>query len=186
MKDLLLGPWPWYVAGPLIALTMFFLIFFGKEFGVSGNLRTICTMSGADKAADFFKINWKDQTWNLVFLLGTVVGGFIAARFLTASEEIALNPETVSHLQPMGFAEAGKQFLPDQIFGLERLGSLSGILILVVGGFMVGFGARYAGGCTSGHAISGLSNLQLPSLISVVGFFIGGLLTVHLILPFLF
>ena len=186
MKDLLFGPWPWYVAGPLIALTMFFLIFFGKEFGVSGNLRTICTMSGAGKAADFFKIDWRKQSWNLIFLLCTVIGGFIAARFLTASEEIALNPETVSHLQSMGFAEAGKQFLPYQIFGLERLCSLRGFLILVIGGFMVGFGARYAGGCTSGHAISGLSNLQLPSLISVVGFFIGGLLTVHLILPFLF
>ena len=186
MIDLLLGPWPWYVAGPLIALTMFLLIFFGNEFGVSGNLRTICSMSGAGKAADFFKIDWKGQIWNLVFLLGTVIGGFIAAKFLTSSEQITLNPETVEHLSSLGFAEAGKQFLPDQIFGLERLGSLSGILILIIGGFMVGFGARYAGGCTSGHAISGLSNLQLPSLISVIGFFIGGLLTVHLILPILF
>ncbi|MEM7511137.1 MAG: YeeE/YedE thiosulfate transporter family protein [Bacteroidota bacterium] len=186
MKDLLFGPWPWYVAGPLIALTMFFLIFFGKEFGVSGNLRTICTMSGAGKAADFFKIDWKKQSWNLVFVLGAVLGGFIAARFLTTSEQIALNPTTIDHLHSIGFTEAGSQFLPTQIFGLEAVGSLRGFLILVIGGFMVGFGARYAGGCTSGHAISGLSNLQLPSLISVVGFFIGGLLTVHFILPFLF
>lgn len=50
----------------------------------------------------------------------------------------------------------------------------------------MGFGARWAGGCTSGHAISGLSNLQLPSLVAVLGFFAGGLLMTHLLFPLLF
>ena len=59
-------------------------------------------------------------------------------------------------------------------------------MVLAVGGFLVGFGTRYAGGCTSGHAISGLSNLQLPSLVAVIGFFIGGLVMTHLIFPYLY
>ena len=53
------------------------------------------------------------------------------------------------------------------------------------GGFLVGFGARWAGGCTSGHAISGLADLQVPSLVAVVGFFVGGLAVTHLVLPLL-
>lgn len=186
MLEFLYGPWPWYVAGPLIALTMFLLIYFGNEFGVSGNLRTICSLSGGGKAAAFFRFDWKKQIWNLVFVGGTVIGGFIASRFLTSSEQIALNPKTVSRLSMLGFQEVGHQFLPTEIFGMEALSSMGGFLILIGGGFLVGFGTRYAGGCTSGHAISGLSNLQIPSLISVIGFFIGGLIMVHLIMPFLF
>jgi uncharacterized membrane protein YedE/YeeE len=57
---------------------------------------------------------------------------------------------------------------------------------MVIGGFLVGFGTRYAGGCTSGHAISGLSNLQFASLIATIGFFAGGLIATHLLYPLLF
>lgn len=184
--ELITQSWPWYVAGPLIALAMFGLIFFGENFGMSNNLRTICTLGGANKFADFFKIDTKKQYWNLAFVLGSIIGGFIAFHFLSPDTSVDLNPKTVAALSSYGFADAGSDFLPNEIFGIESLTSVSGIIILLVGGFLVGFGARYAGGCTSGHAISGLSNLQVPSLIAVVGFFIGGLMMVHLLMPLIF
>ena len=89
-------------------------------------------------------------------------------------------------MEGLGFENAGEQYLPAELFSLEQVFTLKGLLILVIGGFLVGFGSRYAGGCTSGHAISGLSNLQLPSLIAVIGFFIGGLIMSFFILPWLF
>ncbi|MCC6703111.1 MAG: YeeE/YedE family protein [Fluviicola sp.] len=180
-------PWPWYVSGPLIALLMFTLLKFGKSFGMSSNLRTICTIGGAGKFADFFRFDWKSQRWNLLVLIGAILGGFIASEFLsTETVNMDLNPKTIAALKEKGFSDAGKAIVPKQLFGLEAISSLKGILILLIGGIMVGFGARWAGGCTSGHAISGLSNLQLPSLIAVIGFFAGGLLMTHFIFPFLF
>ncbi len=184
--DIILQPWPWYVAGPIIAFVMFLMLFFGKNFGFSSNLRTMCTIAGAHKASDFFKIDWKNQLWNLVFVLGAVIGGFIASNYLTVDTSIALNPDTVDALSEIGFQNAGNEYLPPELFSVESITSLKGILILVLGGFLVGFGARYAGGCTSGHAISGISNLQIPSLIAVIGFFIGGLAMVHLLFPVIF
>jgi uncharacterized membrane protein YedE/YeeE len=183
--DWILEPWPWYVGGPAIVFVMFLLIFSGKEFGVSSNLRVMCSIIGGGKTCDFFDFDWKAQTWNLIFALGTVVGGFVAATYLTNDAPIALNPETVSALEGFGIANAGESFLPLEIFGWEQLGTLRGFIMMVVGGFLVGFGARYAGGCTSGHAISGLSNLQLPSLVAVIGFFIGGLFVTYFVLPYL-
>lgn len=186
MIEFLSQPWPWYVAGPLIVLVMALLILFGKEFGVSSNLRTGCAMMGAGKFSDFFRFDWKNQLWNLAFIMGAVIGGAIAARYLTPTSEIALNPETVEGLRAMGFVDAGNAYLPAEIFGMEALQSIRGISVLLIGGILVGFGTRYAGGCTSGHAISGLSNLQLPSLIAVIGFFLGGLFMTHLLLPLIF
>ena len=185
MIEFISQPWPWYVAGPLIAFVMFLLLYFGRTFGVSSNLRTVCSIMGAGNFAEFFKIDIKSHRWNLVFVLGAVIGGFIAANYLTENEEILLNPDTVAYLKSIGFYSAGEQYLPNELFGPEQLKSVSGILILLVGGMLIGFGSRYAGGCTSGHAITGLSNLQLPSLIAVIGFFIGGLLVTHLIIPFI-
>jgi uncharacterized membrane protein YedE/YeeE len=184
--DFILQPWPWYVAGPLIALILFLLTYFGKNFGMSSNLRTMCTIGGAGKFSDFFKFDWKSQQWNLIVVAGAIIGGFIAANFLTADPTVDLNPKTVVALQEMGFQNPGSSYVPAEIYGWEAVLSVKGLLILIVGGFLVGFGSRYAGGCTSGHAISGLSNLQLPSLIAVIGFFIGGLIMTHLILPFIF
>lgn len=184
--DLILQPWPWYVAGPAIALILFLLTYFGKNFGMSSNLRTLCTIGGAGKFADFFKFDWKSQKWNLIILLGAILGGFIASQFLSADTSVDLNPKTISALQELGFKNPGEKMVPEEIYGFEAITSLKGLFILIVGGFLVGFGARYAGGCTSGHAISGLSNLQLPSLIAVIGFFIGGLIMTHLILPLIF
>ncbi|MFK7906809.1 MAG: YeeE/YedE family protein [Chitinophagales bacterium] len=184
--EIITQPWEWYVAGPLIALVMFLLLYFGKNFGMSSNLRTMCTVAGGGKVADFFKFDWKAQRWNLMFVVGAIVGGFIAANYLTPSETVALNPKTIADLKALGFENPGSQYLPSEIFGGESLFSLKGFFILLGGGFLVGFGARYAGGCTSGHAISGISDLQIPSLIAVAGFFIGGLMMTYFFLPIIF
>lgn len=179
-------PWPWYVSGFMIALIMVLLIMVGKNFGMSGNLRTICSICGGGKRADFFKFDWKAQRWNLIVVLGAIIGGFIANQFLTVDSSVALHTETVRNLQQLGFESAGETYMPEKLFSTTVFSDVKNLLLLIIGGFLVGFGARYAGGCTSGHAISGLSNLQLPSLISVIGFFIGGLIMIHLIFPLLF
>lgn len=184
--DTILQPWPWYVSGPLIAIIMATLILFGKTFGMSSNLKTLCTIGGAGKYADFFKFDWKAQRWNLVVVLGAIIGGFIATHYLSDGSTIALSPETIYDLEALGFADAGKTLLPSEIFDWENVLTLKGLAILIIGGFLVGFGTRYANGCTSGHAITGLSNLQLPSLIAVVGFFIGGLIMTYFIFPLIF
>ena len=184
--ELITQPWAWYVAGPLIALVMFLLLYFGENFGMSSNLRTMCTIGGGDKLADFFKIDWKKQAWNLMFVAGAIIGGFIAATYLTPSETLVLNPKTVADLKELGFENPGSQYLPSEIFGGASVFSFKGFMLLLVGGFFVGFGARYAGGCTSGHAISGISDLQIPSLIAVAGFFIGGLMMTYIFLPIIF
>lgn len=185
MIEFISQPWPWYVAGPMISLVMFALLYFGGNFGVSSNLRTICAMGGAGKISGFFDFNWRKQQWNLVFVLGAVIGGYLASEFLTVDQGIRLAPSTVADLQSLGLPDPGSEFLPATIFSWQALLSVKGFIILVIGGFLVGFGARYAGGCTSGHAISGISNLQVPSMIAVAGFFIGGLIMTHLILPVL-
>lgn len=178
------SPWPWYVAGPLISLVMWMMLFFGKKFGVSSTMRTICSIGGAAKFSDFFNFNWRAQVWNLMFVLGALLGGYIASEFMIADQAIELSTSTKSALINMGMSNPGQQYVPD-IFRFDNLFTLQGLIFMVGGGFLVGFGTRYAGGCTSGHAISGLSNLQLPSLIAVIGFFIGGLLVTHFVIPFL-
>lgn len=184
--ELILQPWPWYVSGPLIALTMFALLLAGKKFGMSSNLRTMCSIAGAGKFADFFKFDWRADSWNLFVVVGAIIGGFLASQFLAEPNyAIALNQEVVSQLESLGFQDAGTSYLPQELFGANAF-NLKTLLILLGGGFLIGFGARYAGGCTSGHAISGLSNLQKPSLLAVIGFFIGGLLMVHVLYPLIF
>jgi uncharacterized protein len=185
MLELLRQPWPWYTSGAVIALVMVLLLFFGKSFGVSANLRTICTACGAGKHVKFFQFNWRSQTWNLLFLVGAILGGFISSEFLSSGEAVQISQATIQDLQQLGIS-APNGIQPEELFSLEALLSVKGFFILLMGGFMIGFGARYAGGCTSGHAISGLSNLQLPSLIAVIGFFTGGLITTFVLLPLLF
>jgi uncharacterized protein len=185
MLEVLKQPWPWYTSGAVIAFIMVLLLFFGKSFGFSANLRTICSACGAGKRVKFFDFNWRSQIWNLLFLLGAIIGGFISAEFLSNGEAVQISEATLQDLTVLGISSP-QGIQPEEIFGLEALFSLRGLMILLGGGFMIGFGARYAGGCTSGHAISGLANLQLPSLIAVVGFFIGGLITTFVLLPLLF
>ena len=186
MIDYILQPWPWYVAGPLIALCMYLMFFFGKKFGVSSNLETVCAMSGAGRLVDFFKFDWRKNRWNLVFVIGLIVGGFISDQWLTLEDSVAINPNTVEDLAEIGIADGGASYLPDEIFSTEAMLSPKGFLILLLAGILVGFGARYAGGCTSGHGIVGLSSLSVESFIAVGGFFIGGLIMTWLILPYIF
>src|SRR5690606_5278944 len=182
----ILQPWPWYVSGSLIALTMFILLYVGKNFGMSSNLRTLCTMCGADKTCDFFCFDWKAQRWNLLVMSGAIIRGFVASNYLSDNQTPDLNTKTIEHLKEIGLESAGKAYVPTELFGSEAFSDSKTLAILLIGGILVGFGARYAGGCTSGHAISGISNLQLPSLIATIGFFIGGLIMVHLIFPLIF
>ncbi|WP_296315501.1 YeeE/YedE family protein [Winogradskyella sp. UBA3174] len=184
--EYILQPWPWYVSGPIIALIMFTLLYFGRTFGMSSNLRTLCSIGGAGKHVGFFDFDWKSQRWNLVVVLGAIIGGFIAHQFLSNPIDINLSEGTITDLTALGFDNAGKSLLPPELFSWEAVFSIKGLAILVIGGFLVGFGTRYAGGCTSGHAITGLSSLQLPSLIAVIGFFIGGLIMINFIYPILF
>lgn len=184
--ELLSQPWHWAISGTMIVVVMFLLLWFGGEFGVSANLRTMCAMGGAGKSCDFFDYNWKNQVWNLVFIAGAIIGGYIGIAVLGSPEPVQISEATTTYLQTVGIhtpqtLAEGNGYVPTEIFSNPF--SLTNLLLLIGGGFMVGFGARYAGGCTSGHAISGLSNLQLPSLIAVVGFFIGGLVMAWLILP---
>ncbi len=184
--EYILSPWPWYVAGPLIALCMYLMFYFGKKFGVSSNLETLCSIAGAGRLVDFFKFDWKENKWNLNFVAGLIIGGFIASQWLAPDQTVALNPDVIQDLSQIGIQNAGSQYLPDEIFSLDAMFTLKGILILLVAGLLVGFGARYAGGCTSGHGIVGLSNLATESFIAVAGFFIGGLVMTWFILPYIF
>jgi uncharacterized membrane protein YedE/YeeE len=184
--DFILQPWAWYIGGPLIAISLLLYFYFGKNFGASTNFETICTIFGADKVSDYFKKDWKERDFALLFVLGLIIGGFIAANYLIPNQAIDLNPKTVKELKGLGFSNVGNQYFPDEIFSNEVVFSLKGFLILLVSGLLIGFGTRYAGGCTSGHAITGLSSLQLPSLLAVIGFFIGGIIATWFIIPLIF
>lgn len=189
MKDwiykIVMDPWPWYTSGLVITAVMGVLLFLGKSFGFSGNFRTICSACGAGKNIGFFNFDWRRQRWNLYFLLGSVFGGLIVRLFMWNGEAVQISQETINDLKALGFGEVnGLQ--PSELFSVEALSHWKNILILSLGGLLIGFGTRWAGGCTSGHAISGLSDLQLPSLIAVIGFFIGGLLMTHVIYPLIF
>jgi uncharacterized membrane protein YedE/YeeE len=184
--DIFFQTWPWYVSGFLIGLIMLTLIYFGKHFGMSSNLESLCSMSGLGKKISYFDFDWKANQWNLIVVLGAVLGGFVAAHFMSDPTNVSINPTTIKQLAMLGIDAPNGKLAPDALFGNSIFESPKSILILIIGGVLIGFGTRYAGGCTSGHAISGLSNLQLPSLKAVIGFFIGGLLMAHLILPLIF
>lgn len=185
MIEILQQPWPWYLSGIMIATIMFFLLYFGKSFGFSSNLRAICAAAGGGKFVPFFNYDWRAQKWNLLFLTGAIIGGFIAANWLSDGRPVQISNETITDISKLGFA-APTYVQPDELYSLESAFTLKGFLILAIGGLLVGFGSRWAGGCTSGHAISGLSDLQMPSLIAVIGFFAGGLLMTHILMPLIF
>ena len=181
-------PWHWSVSGLAIAVLMFLMLIAGEKFGVSTSFETICSMSGAGKRFKLFSYDWKKQRWLLVFLTGAAIGGWIATTWLQSPEPVQISESTSAHLSSLGIEVPttkadGLGYVPHSLFNFEKLGTLSGFIIMVLGGFFIGFGTRWAKGCTSGHAISGLSNLQLPSLIAVIGFFMGGLLMTHVLLP---
>lgn len=184
--DFLFQTWPWYVSGFIIGLVMLTLIYFGKTFGMSSNLRSLCSIAGAGRVSSFFAFDWKTQQWNLAVVAGVMLGGFVAVNFMSDPSNVEINPKTIEQLDYLGIDAPNGKLAPDLMFGPEVFGYPKMIFILIVGGFLIGFGSRYAGGCTSGHAISGLSNLQMPSFKAVIGFFIGGLIMAHLIFPLIF
>ncbi|MDR6485931.1 putative membrane protein YedE/YeeE [Chryseobacterium vietnamense] len=182
MLEIIKEPWPWYIAGPLIGLTVPALLIMGnKSFGISSSLRHICAAC-IPANVNFFKYDWKKEAWNLFFVLGIFFGGMSAAHFLVNPNEITVNPDLKAELAGYGITDYSN-LVPLQLMNFESLLTLRGFIMMVVGGFLVGFGTRYAGGCTSGHAIMGLSNLQWPSLVATVCFMIGGFLMANIILP---
>ena len=177
-------PWPWYVAGPLIGLSVPLLLLAGnKILGISGTLRQICAMCFPENIP-FLKYNLKDQLWNIFFAAGLLLGGFIGGVILKPETMPAISDATTNDLAAMGITYNGN-VLPAEIFSWGHLLTWQNLLIVVGGGFLVGFGTRYSGGCTSGHGISGLSTLQWPSLVAVVLFFASGILTANFLLPLL-
>ncbi|HMQ59920.1 MAG TPA: YeeE/YedE thiosulfate transporter family protein [Flavilitoribacter sp.] len=181
-------PWHWAVSGAVIAGIMFLLLWFGERFGVSRSFETLCSIAGAGRKVSYFNFDWRRYNWLLTFIGGSVAGGFIAVYLLPADEPVRIAQATVEALQKIGVKTPetkaeGLGFLPGELFNFASLATLKGLILMVGGGFLIGFGSRWAGGCTSGHGISGLANLQLPSMVAVIGFFIGGLLMTHLLLP---
>jgi uncharacterized protein len=185
MIEFIKQPWHWSVAGVLIGLTVPVLLVLGnKAFGISSSLRHICAAC-MPANIDFFKYDWKKESWNLFFVAGALMGGFLATQFLANPNEIVIAASTKADLQTLGVTNFSG-LMPTDIFSVANIFTLKGLFFFVIGGFLVGFGTRYAGGCTSGHAIMGLSNLQWPSLIATCCFMVGGFLSTHFILPIIF
>ena len=182
--DLLTAPWPWYVSGPLIGLVVPALLLAGnRSFGVSSNLRHLCAI-GSPVKPPYLRYDWRGVGgWNLAFLAGATLAG-VYIGWLIPSPVLALSEQTVRDLAALGITDP-TGYVPSSLFGWPSLATLRGVLMIVGGGFLVGFGTAYAGGCTSGHGVTGLAALQLPSLVAVAGFFAGGLAGTHLLLPLL-
>jgi uncharacterized membrane protein YedE/YeeE len=184
MLEWIKQPWPWWIAGPLIGLTVPALLLLGnKSFGVSSSLRHICAAC-VPARIPFFQYDWKKEIWNLFFTGGIVIGGLLAAQFLTAPGPVTVAPGLSEDLAAYGITNFSN-IVPPDLFSWQELITARGMVLMVLGGFLVGFGTRYAGGCTSGHAIMGLSNLQLPSLVATCCFMAGGFFMTHLILPYI-
>ena len=184
MIPLLSQPWPWYIAGPLIGLIVPFVFWYGgKKWGMSSSVRHLCAAL-IPAGISYFRYDWKRLGgWHLAMAAGVVVGAALATWLLPAPDPlVAISAATQADLQGMGLADLSG-LLPREIFSWEGLATPAGLIVIGVGSFLVGFGARYAGGCTSGHAISGLSTLRRSSLAAVIGFFVGGLISVHFLLP---
>lgn len=184
ISDIFKQPWPWYIAGPLIGLAIPALLLTGnKALSISSSLRHICAACMPAKIS-FFNYNWKKESWNLFFVAGILLGGFVTKQFLSTSGPVNINPETIALLKEQGVKDFSG-LLPEDLFSFKALFTLRGFILIVVGGFLVGFGTRYAGGCTSGHSIMGISALQWPSFVATCCFMIGGFVMTWLILPYI-
>jgi uncharacterized membrane protein YedE/YeeE len=184
MIELLKQPWPWYVSGALIGLIVPLLLILGnKNFGISPTLRHVCAACFPANI-QFFKYDWKRELWNLYFITGILIGGFIASKYLSILQQIDVSPELVQRLAQSGVSDYSN-LVPEELFSFKKLFTPRGFIMMVVGGFLIGFGSRYAGGCTSGHLITGLSTLQSPSLIATICFLIGGFIMTNILLPYI-
>lgn len=182
--EFLYKPWPWYIAGPVIGLSVPALLLLGnKRLGISSTLRQICAACYPAKIP-FFNYDWKKDSWNLFFVGGVLVGGFLGGYVFANPDPVAVSDETISLFKTWGVGDTSG-LLPEDIYNWQNLLSLKGFILMVIGGFLVGFGTRYAGGCTSGHGILGLSALQWPSLVATASFFIGGIIYSHFVLPYI-
>ncbi len=184
MWDLLARPWPWYVAGPLLGLFVPALLLLGnRPFGISSNLRHLCAAI-APAGIEFFRYDWRGKgLWNLAFLAGILVGSFIASEWMGAPD-VSITPETQAALMRLGVRDF-TGLVPDDVFSWSQLLTMRGAALILGGGFLVGFGTAYAGGCTSGHGIAGLAAFEPASIIAVAGFFAGGLFGTFVVLPLL-
>ena len=177
-------PWPWYIAGPLIGLTVPLLLLLGnKNFGVSSSLRHICAACLPAKLP-YFRYDWKKEQWNLFFVAGILLGSAMAVWAFQNPVPFQIAASTRADLEALGIGNF-QQMMPVEVFDFSQLFTLKGLIFGVIGGFFVGFGTRYAGGCTSGHAIMGLSNLQWPSLVATISFMAGGFFCTWVLLPFI-
>ena len=185
MLDVLRQPWHWLIGGIIIGLTVPVLLLLGnKKFGISSSLRQICAMC-IPAGIPFFKYDWKKEIWNLFFVAGVLIGGFIASHYLSNPNAMVIAPKTQLRLVDYGITDF-TGLMPSDLFNWSNLLTLKGFIFFVFGGFLVGFGTRYAGGCTSGHSIMGLANLQWPSLVATVSFMVGGFFSANVVLPFIF
>jgi uncharacterized membrane protein YedE/YeeE len=174
--------WPWWISGPLIGLMVPVLLLLGnKVFGLSSSLRHVCAACFPANIP-LFKYDWKRESWNLFFAAGIVLGAFITWNWLSDYHQMNINPKLMSELNGYGISDYS-QIVPAEIINWSSLLTLKGFIMTVIGGFLIGFGTRYGEGCTSGHAISGLANLQWPSLVATMSFMTGGFLVANLILP---
>lgn len=184
MKEIISQPWPWYIAGPLIGLMVPLLLLIGnKKFGISSSMRHLCAACIPAKLS-FFKYDWRKYTWNLVFVVGVILGGTIGSSALKDPNPINLSQETKMDLAELGITDYSG-YIPKQVMSIATYQNPSFWIFLVVGGLLVGFGTRYANGCTSGHSITGISMLHWTSLVATIFFFIGGLIASHFLLPIL-
>jgi uncharacterized protein len=185
MIDIIKQPWHWSVAGILIGLTVPLLYLIGnKPFGISSSFRHICAAC-LPSSASYFNYDWKKETWNIFFVAGILIGGTVAVTVLANPEPIKIDASTQEQLAQLG-VQNFSQLVPTDIFSFPGLLTIKGFILIVIGGFLVGFGTRYAGGCTSGHSITGISNFQISSIVATICFMIGGFITTWLLLPFIF
>lgn len=185
MNEVANTPWPWYVAGPIIgSMVPLALLVGNRRWGLSSSLRHLCAMASPVKPS-FLRYDWKRESWNLFFVAGAVIGGFIAAQWIPNAAVPDISPRTVQAIQAIGF-DPPRGLVPAEAFSFSRLGTSRGLWMVVIGGFLVGFGTRYANGCTSGHSITGLALREWPSLVATMSFFAGGLLMTHVVFAWIF
>lgn len=155
-----LSPWHWAAGGAVISAVTLTLLFVGnRRLGVSTGFENVCSL--VVQAPYFQRDSLRGtNSWRLPLLGGLVIGGFLSAVLGGGWEP---------------FWDLG---MFDAEIGWGNGGKL---IWMFGGGLLIGFGTRLAGGCTSGHGIFGMSNLELPSIISTVSFMAAGAVTTNLI-----